>query len=938
MRNFVGRRQWVGRFNDYMHPNEGLVWRITGVPGIGKTTLLKRFAERCEEAERAHVFLDIDGFQAGHGLDVLSELSKSARYFDTEKTNKTLREKLGERFVQYKAGLGSVLEAGKLVDPSGGLISGGAKVLLDLGAGLAGSTANMSEEAAAANPELFLLEALAAAADGDKKPVCLVDTFEHALAGDLKLQSRLDFGFAEPRESTLKTQPQAGWLTNLFEFLRSKGWRIVIVGRNMPGADQQKDQLARFTREEMYQATEKRPALAPYLSEQSDAILNVLSTLSFEGNPLWLQVAMNLVENLLAAGEDIEELAEKPDYLQECFEEEDPFDMGGDFGMESGRCKLQLIGTLTRHIEGLEDQAWKIALPRVLDKGIVRQLFEPEQARAILHNFQVAGVFRHSGEQFSLHEEIRDLLLAYARSKGWLDTEETREIHRQLWEYLNTNYLEKLPLKLTTALSSEYQSSDLNDEDLIDILVEIDTQLIKIFSPHRMLEACYHRVFSLKELSNNTVTPITLWSALAQSTDLPIAAKWMTAKQLPNMNSLALSQLIELLSQESEKRKKILGKDTALAIASVTLSGKHNVMQDVDFWQRRVYKHGAAGDYLQLQSLLSDQPEFQIKVIQEMVDKYLGSNEETVQLQCAKALHYQGNILEHKLNNPKCAIATYDLLLNHFSGSNRPEMQVECAKTMYEKARTLGEKLDQIEDEIEIYDKLFEQFSQLKQPEIQIECITALINKAGILANKFNQVEEAITTYDKLTQYIGEPERPWAQGPLAMILLSKAEVLAYKAKRPKDDIFDSENNLSTAIVCFEELINRYGESDNPQVQQQCQSARTSLAELALITDQPQIALKYINQVLEQTTPENEEHAIMPFLRWLADPETPQQTVLTAIRQLAPEVEFNWDWDNILVLINQLPEPVKNQAECYVAYFEEHQDIEKLEANLQRETT
>ncbi|MEZ5536626.1 MAG: hypothetical protein R3F02_13505 [Thiolinea sp.] len=637
MRNFVGRKQWIDRFNDYMHPDDGLIWRITGVPGIGKSILLRRFAERCEEARRAHVFLDIEEFQAVHGLDILSELSKSARYFDTEKSNKKLSEKVSESIVKVKDGLGSsILEVGKLIDPSG-VFSGSAKVLLDLGAGLADSAANMSEEAAAANPELFLLEALAAAGDDNKKPICLVDTFEHALAGELKLQSRLDFGFAEPRESTLKTQPLAEWLLSLFEFLISKGWRVVISGRNIPEiniseAKLIKSQLKEFSREEIYQAAKKHPVLNFYLSEHSDATLDVLSTLSYEGNPLCLKLATNL-----------------------------------------------------------------LALP---------------------------------------------------------DKEKNIEI-------------------LVTKLNDVQQ--------------------------------CYGKI--------------------------------------------------------------------------------------------------------------------------------------QIQEYCAEALYRRSILLADELNEFELALESYDELIFRYEKNKRNKIQKYCSDSLYRVSTLFNEKFNDFDSALTVYEKILQHYKDNSDKFIKELWVKTLFNKGEMLLTKRNTPERAIKCFDTLLNYYNDIftrsksvhllEPPYTGVDPELVV----QEWAVKALNLKGIALSRLNQLSDAIATFEELITHYGENKKPQVQQQCQSARVNIVEAALLLGQTQTTQKYINQALEQTTSKNQAYAIMPFLRWLAAPENPQQNILTAIHELDPEVEFTWDWNDIRPLIDQLPEPQKTQAECYIAYFEEHQNIEKLETCL-----
>ena len=547
MQQFIGREDWLNRFKDYLRQQQGVIWRVTGQPGIGKSTLLRQFKDLCEDAKHPNLWLDLENFTPANGLDVLTELVRSARFFDAEKSGKTWQEKAGEGFKTGSGFLLGALELGKDLIPGGGLLAGGTKVLVDLGSGVAGNAAQRSENAAAANPELYLLELLGKA--GDNHSVCLVDTYEHILRHDLKVQSRLVLGYGQAREGSIKTLRLSEWLHELFEYLQGKGWRIVMAGREVPRSKSD-DQLPRFSRDEILQAARIRPALAEYLPAQESAIASVLSTLSFEGNPLWLQVAMNLLENLLAEGKDLAQLAQQPDHLHACFETDDPFDTGAYDGIEHGRCKLTLINTLTRHIGDLDDQAWKIALPRVLDKGIVMQLFAPQQANAILHNFKLAGVFRVTGQQFTLHEEIRDLLLAYARSKGWLDTDETRALHGNLWDYLNHFYLGKLPPELRSTVSREglqklqtkqwqeatqkiwgeinklppedraiaYQEKMQNMQlmgEQLQVAVNKLAEKLMIHMPlDWMMEACYHRIMSLAELQDKNIKPIQFWQYL----------------------------------------------------------------------------------------------------------------------------------------------------------------------------------------------------------------------------------------------------------------------------------------------------------------------------------------------------------------------------------------------------------------------------------------
>ncbi len=202
-----------------------------------------------------------------------------------------------------------------------------------------------------------------------------------------------------------------------------------------------------------------------------------------------------------------------------------------------------------------------------------------------------------------------------------------------------------------------------------------------------------------------------------------------------------------------------------------------------------------------------------------------------------------------------------------------------------------------------------------------IQAARTLFNISLIL-NKLNDPEAAIVVYDDLLNRYGGFDQPVLQEQCAKALFNKGVTLGRLEK------------LLAAINCFEDLLTRYAQNEKPEIQQRCQYARASLAELLLVTGEPEAALTHINQLLEQIDKSSEDFTIMHFLRWIADPDTPQENILSSIRELPDDVEFTWNWDDIRPLINQLPEPRKTQANHYIAFFEDHHDIERLESELE----
>ena len=951
MDHFVGRKEWLSRFQEYLNQEGGCWWRITGPPGIGKSSLLRHFERDCEEREHPNAWLDVENPEGRReftrGADILAELVRSARFFDAEKSGKSLREKAGEAAVWADGAIGKVADASKPLDPTGGLIAGGAKALLALATGLLGKNAQLSEEAAQSRPEWFLLQALISA--GERRPVCLVDTYEHCLRKNLMVRSRLDFGHLPPREVGERERPLAEWLSSLFACLEKNGWRIVVAGREMPRS-REDDRLQHFTREEILAAARKRPALASYLPAREEPMARILATLSFDGNPLWLQVSMNLLEQLLAQGEDLAELARDPRALHARFEEDNPFDLGQYEGIEHGSSKLAMMQTLTRPIENLEDQAWRIALPRILDQNLVNTLFPPQQARQLLHNFQIAGVFRTSRDHFTLHEEIRDLLLAYARSKGWLETREVRDLHHALWTAINRRYL---------------RAEDGNIESAIQAALENTTDLERHFPPLWLLEATYHRCLSGVGLDATKFQPTDLANALLGSASISVIEKWAISIMLPKRTIALIDELIEVIGKESGLWRSLFGEAVSGMLISDIANGKlFDLKHDSGYWKRKVKCHGLAGHYfgLILSLMNAEQHERLLETVDEMLWRYGEVDSTEVQTQCAKALGNKGVTLG-LMNDPQGEVAAYDELLRRFGEVESVEVQTQCATALLTKGMTL-EQMNDLQGAVAAYDELLWRYGEVDSADVQARCVKALVYK-GVTLGQMNDPQGAVAVYDELLWRYSEVESTEAQTQCAKALLFKGitlrrllndpqgaiavydellrrygEVDSTEVQEPcaralvnKGATLGQMNDLKGAVAVFDEVVTRHGDSRDPEIQAQCLSALSNSAELLLSLGHYEVATDRMRAVLARVGPADQESAIMPFLLWLAEADTTLEDVLAAISTLKAEVSFTWGFDEVHPIINKLPEARRAQARCLVAFFEQHHDFAWLETCL-----
>ncbi|MCK5809669.1 MAG: hypothetical protein KAH00_01205, partial [Cocleimonas sp.] len=618
-KQFIGRKDWLVRFSDYRQQQDGMIWQITGQGGIGKSTLLHEFRHQCIQAEHAHCFLELENFSLNQGVEVLQAIIQSASHFGHKKYGNWLSQaenKLDDLKQHYSEEL-KVAESGlQFLD---GLLAGGeavegAKKVLDY----AKNKVNNKDVSPFIQhkPEQQLLEQLALA--GEFRSVLLVDTFEHLFHKQQQLNSRLDFRFQPPQEQTALKQPSAiEWLMSLFDYLQAQGWCIVIAGRAID--NQKADELQLFNSAEIKTAIQSRPVLKGYLSEYSDELLTILSILSFKGNPLWLQLAMNKLERLLQQGEQPQQLAQNPQQLHAHFEYKDPFELST--GIRQASNKLSLLQSHFHSIQGVLDLAWKLALPRFLTIELAQQLVPVEQLNSILQQFKQAGMFRHTGTLFQLHNEVRDLLLAYARDKNWEKSIETRQLHGRLWEFINQQYLDGI----------ELQIKELSDEVLNDYSHAI---LEQQYPKKWVLEACYHRCLSGINLLENSISPEEFNQHFIASIASTVIKKWQTAYDLPQLDKKLLLEYLRRLTEKTEAREKLFGKQVTERLSAATAEGKVADIKDIAYWQQQVKDYGSAGDYFALTQVLvelNQQPEYLIQMVNEMLDHYGGSEQAEIQ-------------------------------------------------------------------------------------------------------------------------------------------------------------------------------------------------------------------------------------------------------------------------------------------------------------------
>jgi hypothetical protein len=190
---------------------------------------------------------------------------------------------------------------------------------------------------------------------------------------------------------------------------------------------------------------------------------------------------------------------------------------------------------------------------------------------------------------------------------------------------------------------------------------------------------------------------------------------------------------------------------------------------------------------------------------------------------------------------------------------------------------------------------------------------SVLIDKGMILGQQGKSGEE-LAVYEEIDRRFGQDTSPGMHKQVAKALVNKASTL-----------FDDHDDAIGALATLNQVLARYGNSPEPALQKQCFHALQNSVEPLLVLG--------IRQVQKQITASDGESAIMAFLLWLAEPQTPEQTVRETIRALPPNAQFDWTFNGIRPFILNLPVPRKARAQCFLAFFEQHHDAGKLDVCL-----
>jgi hypothetical protein len=570
---------------------EGALWLIEGPAGIGKSALLTRFQQICVEQERPHLKLN-DPQVAADGEAVLKAICQNGAGLDHLQ-----KLALGEvwPFVkgleQYKDSIGAFKELLRdaLWDHLDAEQKGGAGWLGQVAKMLAGvlfsaqkQQAEDTKAALKAQPEKTLLRWLAD--EGRRRPVLLLDTFEHALAQTSVIQSQLDMGLAE-QDGTVapavsKTaEPLERFLRAMITVLTRHGWTVVVAGRRFSAAlRQQQTRQMPLTglSAEVIARDWLPPLLARYPSVHIDAqqrhrLAHRVHGVSYGGNPLWLNVMRAVLEAQLAQGLAVGALADGAALPTSL-----PMGETRQWADEV-RNKADLLEVVFRGEKLEMAQAWRLALPSRLTAERLKALFPTgDDGRKLFMRLEAIGLFTGGSSDatgYELHEEVRDLLLWWGESQQLHQTEATRRDHRALLEILKKERPDLADL------------SWMKFHNQVDWPEEGARRFAEPKARRWSRDAVLHGCLGSENIFFNG-SRTDFYEALAGSISLDDGLKWRVAENFETLTPFQISGLLELFKDEEIEWGNIFGKSITRRLRRDIALGRISGVGTVDWWLR----------------------------------------------------------------------------------------------------------------------------------------------------------------------------------------------------------------------------------------------------------------------------------------------------------------------------------------------------------------
>ena len=543
-------QHWVPRvaeetFSELLGAKKPTVWSLSGVGGVGKTSLLRRFFNHCCDNQIPVVFLvDLKQLRVSSMRELLMQV-EHAHTGQFEKTQHKLRTSY-ETFSDMLQAYGQPADnAWDLLRRSAsqnvstedkeslGLVAGAVRDGVKLAWQFLNRKENKSLQAILQKPEEHLLKALRE--DFRHQGVVLVDTLEQAAAMQLytTLHFRGDGTLATDIRGEPHNIPFLDYCAGIAHYLLDQPVLMVLAGRQEirelgelpPEYFARKQEVPAFTAAEITEYLENSlpRGMASPTPEDIDRLREIT-----HGNPFLLKLVVRLLYDWR---DSWIWSAEQWQPLLKSFRADDRHGL-----------LIYVARRLASHVQEGDRNFWRLALPRQYVHREMAELLFPPEASDTVSGFQLLKAYEEKGivyrnqhpDHYFLHDETRDALTAWAKREQlwWGKTAVGAHVRLAEWFMNNHNPAEGKPTESGRKIDP-----------------------LKQPQPTELLEAAYHALMSDEAFENRKwdYTREQFWDYLAGSASLINEEKYRVITALPRLENEQVTELIKILDEENEK-------------------------------------------------------------------------------------------------------------------------------------------------------------------------------------------------------------------------------------------------------------------------------------------------------------------------------------------------------------------------------------------------
>lgn len=190
------------------------------------------------------------------------------------------------------------------------------------------------------------------------------------------------------------------------------------------------------------------------------------------------------------------------------------------------------------------------------------------------------------------------------------------------------------------------------------------------------------------------------------------------------------------------------------------------------------------------------------------------------------------------------------------------------------------------------------------------------------LGSEHETLHDAIGTVSEILRRFGKDDHFRAD-----CMFARLNEISFKYKLDGD--------LSAAIAAYEVFLAICRAEDGEQQKGLRLYALVNGAEHLILNGQFDKARSWLNEALPLASVRDEEFAVISFLLWLVDPSYPLERVLKSIEELAPDVDFGFEYGELREFVAKLEPEIREVALAIIGFFDDHHTVGKLKEALAR---